>query len=286
MAGTNVFELSKTLREWRDNQRLAHAYLLTAEKPEALLELAQMATKWLLCEQPLNDGACGQCRSCLQVASGNHPDLEWVQPEGTSLKIQQMREAMRTDMRKTAQGHLQIFVLVDVHKLTTEAASAILKWLEEPYAGRLFLLLTTAPGALLATLRSRVQILRVTESDRTISGKDQHLVLITGEEEAKAEAVRALVREYGEIAYMGRGNGWTFVTEKYSKWSFNPQQALLFTELVIQELRDRAVEAGDAAVIQRFARLALAAFQVRKQLQSHVNAQLAWESFFIQNFRE
>ena len=281
MNATNASEWAKQLHKWHQDDHLAHAYLCVAEHSQSVKEFARLAVGVLFCEHPQNGVACGECSSCLQIRSGNHPNLEWLVPDGASLKIQQMRTAIKSDTLKSMSGQLHLLVMEDVHKLTMEAANAILKWIEEPSAGRLFLLLTTSPSSLLPTLRSRVQQLRIAEDHLNASGNIQESEVFSFDNQEKWEELQELVREFGDTAFAGARTGWHLVSDKWIKWSFNALQTLAFADLLIRYLHERASKATDSAVIHRYAELTMAAFQVRRQLQSHVNAQLAWETYLI-----
>ncbi len=274
-------EWGQRLQQWHQEKRLAHAYLVTADDSQKLHEFAYSAVGLLLCELPLDGIACGVCRSCLQMASGNHPDVEWLIPDGSTLKIQQMRTVIKTDTLKVMHDRLHIFVMEDVHKLTVEAANSILKWVEDPNVNRLFLFLTTAPAALLPTLRSRILLIRIFDHTALFSGNEQDLAVFSLDDESKVEELQGLIREFGETAYHGERSGWFLVSDKWSKWNFNPTQSLAFADLVIRYLRDQAAVSNHLAMIHRYSELALAVFQVRRQMLSHVNAQLAWETFLI-----
>ncbi len=281
MDGTNAIEGAKQLHKWHQDDRLAHAYLCVAENTQSLKEFARLAAEVLLCERPQNGLACGECSSCMQIRSGNHPNLDWLVPDGASMKIQQMRAAIQSDTLKSFSGVLHLFVMEDVHKLTIEAANSILKWVEEPSAGRLFLLLTPAPSSLLATLRSRVQLLRMMDDTLINSGNIQENEVFSFDKEEKWTELEELVREFGETAYSGARSGWHLVSEKWVKWSFNAIQTVAFADMLIRYLHHQAETATDSSTIHRYAELTMGAFQVRRQLQSHVNAQLAWETYLI-----
>ena len=278
---TDAREWVLRLYGWHHQGRLAHAYLCTAEYAQGLHDFALRVIELLLCEQPKEGAACGDCRSCRQLAGGNHPDVEWLAPDGAALKIQQMRAAIKADALMTGAGNLHIFVLEDVHKLTVEAANAILKWVEEPFANRLFLLLTPAPAALLPTLRSRVLLLRIKEGPAPDSGNAQDFAVFSLDDEAKMNELQGLVEELGETAYRGDHKGWLMVSDKWSKWNFSASQSLAFADWLIRYLHGRASAAADPVSIHRYSRLALAAFRVRRQMLSHVNSQLAWETFLL-----
>ncbi|PQA50901.1 DNA polymerase III subunit delta' [Amnimonas aquatica] len=153
------------------DRRLPHALLLAAPEGMGKQRFARAFSAWRLCQQPVADqasgreGACGECRSCQLLAAGSHPDLLWVSPETDGekvskvIKIEQARAVVDfANQAAQLQGY-RIVVLDPAHALNTASANALLKTLEEPGRDSLFLLLTDQPAALLATIRSRCQLL-------------------------------------------------------------------------------------------------------------------------------
>ncbi len=139
---------------------LPHALLLTGPAGVGKNAFAQRLAEGLLCQQPHTDGQpCGQCKACGLVAAGSHPDYFRVAPEEDSkvIKIGQIRELI-TKLALTSQmgGH-RVAILTPADAMNTEAANSLLKTLEEPGADTLLILVTTQPGLLPATVRSRCQ---------------------------------------------------------------------------------------------------------------------------------
>jgi len=149
-------------------QTLAHAYLFSGEDGVGKRTFAARLAQSLLCETPKATflGYCGHCSACVRVASGTHPDL--LMSSG-AVKIGErdggagFHESAETTARDLVRhlslhsyaGGRRIFVLGDVD-FTREAANALLKFFEEPPAGVLLIVTTSAPGRLIATIRSRL----------------------------------------------------------------------------------------------------------------------------------
>jgi len=154
----------------KKKDRLAHAYLLTGAPNAGKTRTAVAIAKLLNCEGEKGDSAfflekdekgrcphyCGQCPSCKKIDSGNHPDFHRIEsPEGESLKIEQIRDVISQVKFRPFSGKYKIFIIRDVERLTTEAANALLKTLEEPSASSLLLLTTSSAENVLETIRSR-----------------------------------------------------------------------------------------------------------------------------------
>jgi len=107
------------------------------------------------------DDACNACAPCNRTAKGIHPDLFVLEPEGTSIKIERVRDTVREILARPFENRARAFVVDQAHLLTEQAQNALLKSLEEPPATSHVLLVTGAPQALLTTIRSRCQTLRL-----------------------------------------------------------------------------------------------------------------------------
>lgn len=140
--------------------QLGHAYLFMGP-PETGKGLAA-----LILAQAVNctadDKPCGECTSCRQTELGVHADLSWVVPDGASIKLQQVKDLLAEAVLTPNVGPYRVFVLEDAHRLTPEAANALLLVLEDPPSFDLFILTATAP--LMPTIESRCQVVRFPQS--------------------------------------------------------------------------------------------------------------------------
>ena len=148
---------------WQQLQRniahgtVPHALLFSGIAGVGKLTFARALCQRLLCAQPVNQVACGQCKSCLLVRAGNHPDLQVVSLEEKSqaIKIDQIR-ALVNGLVKTPQiGAWHCVVLHPADCLNINAANALLKLLEEPPGDAVLILISAHPQRLPATIRSR-----------------------------------------------------------------------------------------------------------------------------------
>ena len=156
------------------HERLAHAYLFHGEEAIGKRLTAIRLAQALNCEQPLEaDGldSCGTCRSCRQIEARIHPDFFVIEPDQEQatrqIKIEQVREIEHQIMYRPLIGERKICLIDDADRMTIGAANALLKTLEEPPAHSLFLVISSRPAALPATIRSRCQALRFTTPART-----------------------------------------------------------------------------------------------------------------------
>ncbi|MFX4262896.1 DNA polymerase III subunit delta' [Pelotomaculum propionicicum] len=137
--------------------RVAHAYLFAGPEGVGKETTALSFARALLCSSPTGGDACGVCRECRQVSGGNHPDFSLVEPSGSSIKIEQVREIQRRAPYRPYQGGRKVFLIRQAEAMTAEAANCILKTLEEPPADTVFILVSARPQLLLPTILSRCQ---------------------------------------------------------------------------------------------------------------------------------
>lgn len=141
------------------NNRLAHAYLLAGPKGAGKKQMALHLAKSLFCQEREAD-ACGACLTCRRIEGGNHPDVQLITPDGASIKIDQIRALQKEMAMRAVESQHKVYIIEHVDKMTTQAANSLLKFLEEPPAGVLALLLTEHSHAMLPTILSRCQIVQ------------------------------------------------------------------------------------------------------------------------------
>ncbi len=139
--------------------RIPHALLLAGQAGLGLNHFVScLAAKWL-CAEPVTDKACGKCRSCLLFQVGNHPDIARLEPEeaGKQIKVDAIRDLIRFIQLSSQYGRGKIAVIAPAEAMNRSAANSLLKILEEPPAGSIFVLITQQAAFLPVTIRSRCQ---------------------------------------------------------------------------------------------------------------------------------
>lgn len=146
------------LRQLVRRGTVPHAFLFTGPGGVGKARLAKTLAAALLCPQA--EAPCGVCPACRQVAAEEHPQLQVVRPEGTAIKISQIRNLL--PRLSLCGGGERFFVLLDgAEAMNQEAANSLLKMLEEPPPGVFFLLVAERPEQLLPTVRSRCRLVRL-----------------------------------------------------------------------------------------------------------------------------
>lgn len=130
---------------------VAHAYLFAGPRGVGR-ELAALA---LAASVNCEHGGCGDCEVCAKVLRRAHPDVRFIEAEGAQILVDQVRAIRHAAHRSAVEGKVKVFVLADAHKLNPAAANALLKLLEEPPTGVVFVLITASPEDLLPTVVSR-----------------------------------------------------------------------------------------------------------------------------------
>lgn len=147
----------RVLRKALASDRLAHAYLFYGPPGVGKKHTAWQFIKALYCTTTRTD-ACDTCTACRRVATGHHPDTMCILAEDASIKIEQVRALQRHLSYKPYENQRTTVLIDGCELLTSPAANALLKTLEEPPANALLLLLTGNKDALPLTITSRCQL--------------------------------------------------------------------------------------------------------------------------------
>ena len=143
------------------SDRIAGAYLFVGPTGVGKETVAHYFAQLIFCQQDAQPPTvCGTCLACRKVDSGNHPDLQFIRPDGSELKIGQIRELQKQIIYEPLEANRKVYILTDIDRMNDYAENALLKTLEEPPASSVLILLTSNIKALLPTTRSRCQILQ------------------------------------------------------------------------------------------------------------------------------
>ncbi len=137
-----------------DNQRIHHAFIFTGTRGVGKTTLARIFARALNCETGVSATPCGQCIACSGVDNGNYIDLIEVDAASRT-KVDDTRELLDNVQYAPTMGRFKIYLIDEVHMLSTHSFNALLKTLEEPPPHVKFLLATTDPQKLPATILSR-----------------------------------------------------------------------------------------------------------------------------------
>ena len=146
-----VAALQNAVRE----DRVGHAYLFSGPRGTGKTSSARILAKVLNCENPVDGEPCGVCESCVAVEQGSSFDVHELDAASNN-GVDAIRELIAKSAMGTP-GRTKVYILDEVHMLSTPASNALLKTLEEPPPHVVFVLATTDPQKVLPTIRSRTQ---------------------------------------------------------------------------------------------------------------------------------
>lgn len=145
-----------TLKNAIVSGRISHAYLFTGPRGTGKTSTAKVLAKALNCETGPTENPCNHCRSCEMVNDGSAMDVYEIDA-ASNRGIDEIRDLRENVKFSPAQSRYKIYIIDEVHMLTNEAFNALLKTLEEPPAHVVFVLATTEPHKIPATILSRCQ---------------------------------------------------------------------------------------------------------------------------------
>lgn len=151
--------VSQTLSLALDNSRVSHAYLFSGLRGSGKTSSARIFARALQCEKGPTSTPCGECDNCKSALENRHIDIIEMDA-ASSRKIDDIRDLIEQTKYSPSYGRYKIFIIDEVHMLTKEAFNALLKTLEEPPNYVKFILATTDPLKLPATILSRTQHFR------------------------------------------------------------------------------------------------------------------------------
>ena len=151
--------VSQTLSQALDSDRLSHAYLFSGLRGSGKTSTARIFAKALLCEKGQSSHPCDQCTHCIMANENRHMDI--IEMDAASNRgIDDIKDLIEHTKYKPSSARYKIFIIDEVHMLTPQAFNALLKTLEEPPSFIKFILATTDPLKLPATILSRTQHFR------------------------------------------------------------------------------------------------------------------------------
>lgn len=145
----------QTLKNAIVQNRIAHAYLFCGPRGTGKTSIAKIFAKTLNCTNS-QDAPCGVCENCKMAANGSHPDIIEIDAASNN-GVDEVRNLIDKVKYAPMQGQYKIYIIDEVHMMTSGAFNALLKTIEEPPAHVIFIFATTEPNKVLPTIISRCQ---------------------------------------------------------------------------------------------------------------------------------
>ena len=144
-----------TLRNALTSGKIAHAYLFAGPRGTGKTSMARLFAKALDCEEGVGH-QCNKCENCLAISEGSHPDVIEIDAASNN-GVDQVRDLIDKIKYAPIKGRYKVYIIDEVHMMSTGAFNALLKTLEEPPENVVFILCTTEPHKVLPTIVSRCQ---------------------------------------------------------------------------------------------------------------------------------
>lgn len=251
---------SKIMQQSIAKNRLSHAYLVQGERGTGKKKLAKLLAMTLFCENRQSVEPCTTCSACKRIESENHPDVHWIEPEGATIKNEQIDYLRKEFAYSGVESTRKVYVIEHIDTLTTQAANRLLKFLEEPDIASTAILLTERSQAILPTIRSRCQIIELEPLDelqfqqKLLELKIEHLDetnsrllsaltmniddALQMHEEGKVYEAQQLVSELFNILLHHHDERFLFIHEKWLQELTNREEQQLGLELLMLACRD------------------------------------------------
>ena len=181
----------KTLKNALATNKIAHAYLFCGPRGTGKTTMAKLFAKALNCQEGVGH-ICNKCSDCVEITNGSHPDVIEIDAASNN-GVEQVRDLIDKVNYLPIEGKYKVYIIDEVHMMTTSAFNALLKTIEEPPAHVIFILATTEPHNILPTILSRCQRYDFTKvSDADIEERIVEILEKEGIEYDK-DAVRAII---------------------------------------------------------------------------------------------
>lgn len=162
-------QIKNMLKQAIDKKKISHSYLMIGTEGIGKRLLATEFAKAILCLS--ENKICNNCKSCIEFDSNNNPDFLCLEPEGNSIKIEQIRELQKRIQEKPIISTKKVYIINDAELMTTEAQNCLLKTLEEPPEFATIILIGSNENAFLTTIKSRCMILHFNQIEDVLLKK-------------------------------------------------------------------------------------------------------------------
>lgn len=179
--------------------KISHSYLFLGTSGIGKKMIAKEFAKMILCMD--EQKYCNHCKSCLEFDSGNNPDFQEIEPDGASIKIEQIRAIQKKILEAPIISNRKVYIIDEADLMTVEAQNCLLKTLEEPPRFANIILIGSKENSLLSTIKSRCTIIKFQdiensqiknylEQNYSISDLSEDMLEVFGGSIGKAEILK------------------------------------------------------------------------------------------------
>jgi DNA polymerase-3 subunit delta' len=294
------------LQSWRERQRVPHALAFVGSAGVGKKCVAWAFAQALVCEAADGESPCGQCPACARVANHQSESVLYIEPENALIKLEATQRVLSfLSLRRL--GKARVIIIDEAQYLNPQAGNALLKSIEEPPEQTYFILLVSEFSQLLATLRSRLQVMRFSP----LTSAEMRQLFREGEppaewmmhsargslaqlevfRDADTQELRQLTLSFLQAAFRRQRDGLNALLDRSKERAL----ALRCVQLLQQLLRDWSVlDNGElihsdltsalrelpALAAEQRVDLWRSALQMEQDLVAHVDRQLIFENFF------
>ncbi|MEN1966480.1 DNA polymerase III subunit delta' [Lentibacillus sp. N15] len=209
--------------------RISHAYLISGERGTGKESIATQLAKSMFCTNKDGVEPCQTCHACKRIESKNHPDVHWIEPEGQSIKKEQIDNLQKEFKYSGLESNRKVYIIKAAETLTLNAANRILKFLEEPNKETTAIMLTENSQSIIPTIRSRCQILELQSLNPYYF---QQQLMDANIPEGNARLFSALTNNLAEATHWNEDDWFAsarkLMVQLIEKFIENPDDAYLF----------------------------------------------------------
>ena len=188
--------VTRTLKNSIKLGHISHAYLFNGPRGVGKTTIARVFAKAINCLNPNGEEPCGECEVCKSIVNGSNPDIIEIDAASRT-RVEQMRDTLEKTSFLPTMSKYKVYIIDEIHMLSSNSFNALLKTLEEPPAHVIFILCTTEVEKVIPTIRSRCQRFdfHLIDKDAMIS----HLIDVSKEEDINiSEEAISLIAESAE----------------------------------------------------------------------------------------
>ena len=150
-------KVKELLVQANQSKKISHSYMFIGTEGIGKKMIAKEFAKMILCTA--ENQYCGKCKSCIEFNTNNNPDFKIIEPDGNSIKIEQIRDFQAKVLEKPIISGRKVYIINDSDKMTKEAQNCLLKTLEEPPEFITIILIASNESSFLTTIKSRCMII-------------------------------------------------------------------------------------------------------------------------------